>query len=283
MLWMIKFGTTSVAAIVALRLLANHDVHIVTTTDSQNYAVAAEYLNRSTHSTVLVGSSLTFRLSEHYFQSSDVENLSLAGGSPATGMAIIAGAPTPKLVLVEANILNRRLDESFITKLEGRASSVFRPVRSAAARYETLMHPPVKKRQVSSQVARLIAELPSNVINPDFVKLALSQAADPPPRDAVLRGLSDIRRYKALLESRGVKVLLFHMPYSPQYEVTPFAAFSTQMATEAYPNVGSWLPINVDRSQLRWTDGVHLDERSAALIARAIEEAIENLTARGSL
>ncbi|MGY4357895.1 hypothetical protein ACVW0J_004388 [Bradyrhizobium sp. i1.7.7] len=84
MFWMIKFGTTAVVAIAALRLGANYDVHtIVTTTESQNYAVAAKYLNRRTHNTVLVGSSLTFRLSENYFRSDDIENLSLAGGSPA--------------------------------------------------------------------------------------------------------------------------------------------------------------------------------------------------------
>ena len=283
MLWIIKFGIATIVAIAALKLAAIHDVHIVTTTDSQNYAVAAEYLNRSTHNTVLVGSSLTFRLSAHYFQSSNVENLSLTGGAPATGMAIIAGAPTPKLVIVEMNILNRRLDESFIARLDDRAPSVFRPVRSAAARYETLMHPPVKKRQISSQVARLIAEPPSDAINPDLVQLALNQAVDPPPRDAVLRGLSDIRKYKALLESRGVKVLLFHMPYSPRYEVTPYAVFSTELASEAFPNDNSWLRINVDRSQLRWTDGVHVDDRSAAIIAREIEQEVGNLTAGGGL
>jgi hypothetical protein len=277
---MIKFGTTTIAAIIALKLAAIYNVHIVTTTDSQNYAVAANYLNRSTHSTVLVGSSLTFRLSERYFQSSDVENLSLTGGSPATGMAIIAGAATPKLVIVEVNILNRPLDESFIARLDGPA--VFRPVRSAAAHYETSMHPPAKKQQLDSEVVRLIAGPPSAPADPAFVQLAIDQAAEPPPIEAVLHGLSDIRKYKALLESRGVKVMLFHMPCSPPYEVTPFAAFSTQMASEAYPGNSSWLSINVDRSQLRWTDGVHLDDRSAAIMARAIEEAIENLARAGA-
>lgn len=284
MLWMIKFGITAVVAIAALRLGANYDVRtIVTTTESQNYAVAAKYLNRGTHNTVLVGSSLTFRLSENYFRSDYVENLSLAGGSPATGMAIIAGAPTPKLVLVEANILNRVLDESFIRRVIDRTSLTFRPIRSAAAYYETLMHPSFKKEQVRSVVDRLIAQPPSDVVNSDLVQFAMNDAAVRPPIDPVRRGLSDIRKYKALLESRGVKVLLFHMPYSLQYEATPFAMFSTQMASEAFPNADSWLPINVDLSQLRWTDGVHLDERSAAVVAQAIEGSIEGLTARGGL
>src|SRR5262249_27411771 len=118
MLWMIKFCITAAIAIAALRLGAGYDIHtIAITTDSQNHEIAAKYLNRGTHDTVLVGSSLTFRLSEDYFQSDDVENLALAGRSAATGLAIVAEAPTPKLVLVEANILDRILDKSFISKL----------------------------------------------------------------------------------------------------------------------------------------------------------------------
>ncbi|WP_143198725.1 hypothetical protein [Bradyrhizobium sp. AS23.2] len=281
---MIKFCITAVVAIAALRLGASYDVHtLVTTTDSQNHAVAARYLNRSTHNTVLVGSSLTFRLSENYFRSSDVENLSLAGGAPATGMAIIAGAPTPKLVLVEANILNRILDEGFVSRLNDRNSPAFRPVRSAAAYYETLMHPPLNKEQVRSGVDRLIAQPPSDVVDSALVQFAINDAATRPSIDAVRRGLSDIRKYKELLESRGAKVLLFHMPYSLQYEATPYATLSTQMASEAFPNPDSWLPINVDPLQLRWTDGVHLDERSAALVSQAIEKSIESSVSGGSL
>lgn len=41
---------------------------------------------------------------------------------------------------------------------------------------------------------------------------------------------------------------------------------------------GRWLPIKPPMSELRWADGVHLDERSALLVVRAIESA---LAARG--
>lgn len=94
-----------------------------------------------------------------------------------------------------------------------------------------------------------------------------------PSAEAARQGLLDIKRYKTLLESRGARVLLFHMPYSPQFEATPFADASTRMAAEAFPDAASWLTIGVDPSQLRWTDGVHLDARSAAMVGRAIEAA----------
>ena len=274
MLWMLKFGITALAAMALLRLAGNHDMQTLsTTTEAQNYAVSAKYLNGWSHKTVLVGSSLTFRLSEDYFESPNIENLSLAGGSPVTGLEIIASAATPRLVLVEANVLNRVVDRDLIAKLKDRGSSVFRPVRSAAAYYETLMHPPLKKEQVRSRIDGLIAQPPSDTVDAGLVEQTMREARVIPSTEAIRQGLFDIQRYKTLLESRGAKVLLFHMPYSPQFEATPFAAASTRMAAEGFPDAASWLMISLDPSQLRWTDGIHLDTRSAAMVARAIEAA----------
>src|SRR6202035_638968 len=60
---------------------------------------------------VLVGSSLTFRLKEEYFATSSLRNLALAGGSPVTGLEIVANQPRlPRIVLVEANVLSRPVD-----------------------------------------------------------------------------------------------------------------------------------------------------------------------------
>src|SRR6476646_2716878 len=48
---------------------------------------------------VLVGSSLTFRLKEEYFATTKLRNLALAGGSPVTGLEIVANQPRlPKIV-----------------------------------------------------------------------------------------------------------------------------------------------------------------------------------------
>jgi hypothetical protein len=39
------------------------------------------------------------------------------------------------------------------------------------------------------------------------------------------------------------------------------------------------LPVQVDRSELRWADGVHLDERSAVIVAQAMERALASARA----
>jgi hypothetical protein len=38
-----------------------------------------------------------------------------------------------------------------------------------------------------------------------------------------------------------------------------------------------WLPVDVSRSELRWADGVHLDERSAVIVTQAMERALASV------
>jgi hypothetical protein len=44
-----------------------------------------------------------------------------------------------------------------------------------------------------------------------------------------------------------------------------------------FPDPTLWLPIDVATGELRWLDGVHLDERSAMLVSRSIDGAIGRL------
>jgi hypothetical protein len=38
-----------------------------------------------------------------------------------------------------------------------------------------------------------------------------------------------------------------------------------------FPEPQNWIPLNGSLPDLRWADGVHLDERSAVMIARQID------------
>ena len=51
-------------------------------------------------------------------------------------------------------------------------------------------------------------------------------------------------------------------------------AMSKAIVHAAFPDHARWLPINPPLGELRWADGVHLDERSALLVVRAIESAL---------
>ena len=76
---------------------------------------------------VLVGSSLTFRLKEEYFATPRLRNLALAGGSPVTGLEIVANQPRlPKIILVETNVLSRATDEVLVAQvfIEGKCRAI---------------------------------------------------------------------------------------------------------------------------------------------------------------
>src|SRR5215813_9050074 len=94
--WMAK---CSVGALLACRVAASLlggglEMPATPTGDGSLYTLNRYFLG-PTPDIVLVGSSLTFRLSEAYFNSPNVRNLALAGGSPLTGLAIVANQPHP--------------------------------------------------------------------------------------------------------------------------------------------------------------------------------------------
>ena len=77
-----------------------------------------------------------------------------------------------------------------------------------------------------------------------------------------------------MVEQRGARVFLFELPYSEPIEGTRFAATTRKIIHAAFSDSNRWLPIEVNRSELRWADGVHLDERSAVVVAQAMERAL---------
>lgn len=281
MSWLIKFAVTAAVGILAVKLIGGTGAQsIVTTTDGMNLLKTTKYLDETSHDVVLVGSSLSARLSEGYFTSLKIDNLALAGGASVTGLEIIAAAAArPKLVLVEANILSRPLDTDLIAKSTVR-DPVFQPVRWAVGTYERFLHPPKTKEEGHQEADRLLSRPPENVVDGRAVERAIGEASTPAPSGVIEKSLFEIRRLKFALEAKGVSVLLLQVPCSDAIETAPFASTTTRLAAAAFPDQSSWLQIDVDRSQLRWTDGVHLDERSAILVSRAIEAATGKLNAR---
>jgi hypothetical protein len=46
-----------------------------------------------------------------------------------------------------------------------------------------------------------------------------------------------------------------------------------------FPDPRRWLRIDVNRNELRWADGVHLDERSAVIVTQAMERELASVAA----
>jgi len=253
-----------------------------TTTRDGTLITLNRYVREPTPDVALVGSSLTFRLKEEYFATPRLRNLALAGGSPVTGLEIVANQPRlPRLVLIEANVLSRAPDAALIERYS-RSGGVaeplfFRPVRTAVAAYENWLHAPLSHAQVASALDQLLKQPPSNFDNRVYAERALQQFDDQDPTAATLANADRVEQLIASIEARGSRALLFELPYSEPLEGSRSAAITREIVHARFSAPDRWLPIAYARRDLRWADGVHLDERSAVIVSQSIDRVLSSL------
>jgi hypothetical protein len=284
--WLIKCGAGAAILLIAcgfatMRFGTGLQMPATTTRDG-TLITLSRYMREPVPDVVLVGSSITFRLKEEYFATSRVRNLALAGGSPVTGLEIVANQPLlPKFILVEANVLARPTDTALVERYSRGDTEplFFRPVRAAVAAYEQRLHAPLTHEQVALDLRKLIGQPPSDFDNRIYADRALQQFNAEDPADAARFNVKRIEELIRMVEQRGARVLLFELPYSEPIEGSRLAAATREIVRAAFPDPNRWLPIEVNRSELRWADGVHLDERSAVIVTRAMEHALSSARA----
>jgi hypothetical protein len=84
-----------------------------------------------------------------------------------------------------------------------------------------------------------------------------------------------IQELITIFESRGAKVYLLYLPYADGYDHHAYAKRSREIASgngaftcQRCIDVRKLVAVE----ELRWTDGVHLDERSALIVVEALEK-----------
>jgi len=284
--WLIKCGVAAAIVLIAcgfatVRFGSGLQMPATTTRDG-TLITLSRYLREPVPDIVLLGSSITFRLKEEYFATPRMRNLALAGGSPVTGLEIVANQPRlPQYILVEANVLARPADAALVERYSrGETEPLFfRPVRAAVAAYEQRLHAPLTHEQVALDLRRLVGQPPGDFDNRIYVDRALQQFNAEDPTDAAQRNAKRIRELIRVLEQRGARVFLFELPYAEPIERSRFAATTREIVRAAFADSKRWLPIEVSRSELRWADGVHLDERSAVIVTQAMERALASARA----
>jgi hypothetical protein len=249
-----------------------------TTTRDGSLITLNRYLREATPDVVMVGSSVTWRLKEEYFSMPKFRNLALAGGSPVTGLMIVAYQPNhPKIILIETNVLSRAVDTELVEKFSrgGQDDPQFiRPIRTVVAVYENWNHAPMDQRRALAEREELLRQPPSGFDNRIYVGRALHQLNQEDPVDAVRSNIEQLRELIELVEKRGSRVFLIELPFSPEIEATRSAKVTKDLARDAFPDWQQWLLINPSETDLRWADGVHLDERSALIVVESIERAL---------
>ena len=279
--WLVKCGAGAAIVLIACgfataRFGGGLQMPATTTRDG-TLITLSRYLREPVPDTVLVGSSITFRLREEYFTTRGLRNLALGGGSPVTGLEIVANQPRlPAAILVEANVLARRPDAALVERYSRGTTEplFFRPVRAAVAAYEQRLRPPLTHEQVALDLRRLVGQPPSDFDNRIYVDRAQQQFNAEDPTYVAQLNAKRIEELIRIVEQRGARVFLFELPYAEPIEGSRSAAATREIIHAAFPDSNRWLSIELNRSELRWADGVHLDERSAVIAAGAMERTL---------
>ncbi|MGY3605032.1 MULTISPECIES: hypothetical protein [unclassified Bradyrhizobium] len=278
--WLIKSAVAAALLLLACGIATarfGHTLQLPATTARDGALVIVNrYVDNPVPDVVLVGSSLTFRLREEYFETPRVGNLAFAGGSPVTALEILASQrQLPKLIVVETNILSRAPDADLVKRFstkEGHEALFLRPIRTAVAAYENRVHAPVTHAQIAARLKSLLAQPPGNFDNHVYLQRAIGEMESEDPSAPAKVNIETIGRLIEVLEQRGARVLLMEMPYAAPIETSLYVRTTREIVHRAFPDQSRWLPIDVDRSELRWDDGVHLDARSAVLVSRYLDE-----------
>ncbi|MEQ1860078.1 MAG: hypothetical protein ABMA13_09090 [Chthoniobacteraceae bacterium] len=219
----------------------------------------------------VLGSSLADRLPERFFTLTPTRNLALPGGSPLTGMMLVESlASTPGTIVVEINVLDRKPRPELIERYRSPALvrlREFKPLRTAVNALLPLN---------ANDARKLRAKPPHDYDTATLIRHSLvaldRRAFEAPTREHA----TEIARIADVLEARGSRVFFVQLPMDPALEQSRYFTRTKQIMQDAAARPDRWLDLRVERGQLRWIDGAHLDERSALLVIEAIEQAVQH-------
>jgi hypothetical protein len=123
----------------------------------------------------------------------------------------------------------------------------------------------------------LISEPPHDFDNHIYAERAFQQLNTEDPTVAAQMNAKRIQELISIVEQRGARLFLFEVPYSTPIEVAQSVKITREIVHGEFPDPDRWLHLDYQRSELRWADSVHLDDRSAVILSRSIDRALSSL------
>ena len=279
--WLIKFMATLALLYAgcwaAPRIFGDVPQFPAVTSEDLQASVLDRYFKLPQLEIVIVGSSLAWHLKDWYFERGNIRNAALAGGTPLTALAIIAAAPSarPRAIAVEINVLDRPRDERlFETFKDSKPPRLPLPLmRTLAAWYEGARNGslPYDRTKIQS----VLASSPGPDRSSRSVDAIWSDWNQPLKRDVLVEHARQLQALAKKLESQGVRVFFFEMPYPSRLNDSLYARTMHEAFWEVIgPNDQRRLDLRYPVDAMRSLDGVHLDTRSAVVFAAALEAAI---------
>jgi len=243
----------------------------------RSYPALSRYVFERTPDIAIVGSSMSFRLYEGYFDT-PLRNLSIGGGSAATSLAIINRYRSiPSLILVETNILSRPIDKELVDAFGANPSEPyqwFKPARAAIS----WVYYWIKYKSEAENAKRLPLLRPETYDIRASVNTTVREYAGKNWDEIMSPRMRELAELIRELERRGCKMLLFELPSPPEIRDDAYVRVARKLAKGAFPDESHWLPISDE--ELRWVDASHMDERSAILVAQQIDRQLTRILAQ---
>ena len=246
----------------------------------ENAGKAQRYIFSSTQpAVILAGSSLSARIPEYRFDRC-FTNLSLVGGAAIDSLEVArVRTHLPKLILVEANIIERPLDRGFLSEISGflpRHFQLFRvdakPVNFLLSSLYSLNH------SKESEFARQLASKPdprARDIGLNIERHSYNTRIDQSILDTQLTAY---RRILADLKAKGVLVIFFEMPIHRTLRNSPRAVQIRQALSGAFPGVEYFnLQDFKAFGEIETTDGIHLSTSEAVRVGDVLLEKVRAL------
>jgi hypothetical protein len=258
----------SFAAYAAFVQLAPFSVPVVQNQIDSNMMRAQNFL-AAPPATVLVGSSLTYRLPEKVL-GPDTANIGLMGGSALTGLSLVdRSGERPGLVLIESNLFDRPLDQQavdaqlrFPERILRRYFRVFRtgydPANLLWRALTGMTHQTEVEAVLTPQAARA------------FYAEQQQFKARPPEVQLFRHHLQQAQAMVASLQAKGIRVGFFEMPIDPGLSGSPADTMMRRAIAKVFPaSRYCWLHLQVPGGA-HTVDGVHLTPEDSALVAQRI-------------
>jgi hypothetical protein len=279
LIWLLKAALTAAVALLLCAVIvpAITGANPIQVSESDGEAAPAliEYQNEPIPQTVLVGTSLTYRLQEPFFLPLKVRNLAIPGRSILTGLEIVASYPTlPANIFVETNVMTWSADEDFVRKFSHRYGPRFEiepPLRALIGHLENHRVQSKRRAQVDENI---LNQPPAEYDNNIYVERAKAEWSGHGSDAAIKSNIDAVAAVVKAIEARGSKVYFFELPLAPGMADTALAVTTRTAFHQRFNDSSRWLPFNYPVDQLRFRDHAHLDERSALVVARAMRASI---------
>ena len=279
--WFIRFGVTFAVTFAICwaipRIYDQVPDFPLINSDRPHVRILNHYFGSPAPVIALAGSSLTERLKEPYFERRDLRNLGFGGGSPLTGLTVLAGTAwkRPAVVAIEANIMSRGVDQNLVHEFRkvDHPIATFASFRTLLALHQRRLDGPPPAFDPARCEGIFRTPPARALVTTDDTTSVRVEYDNPVVDDRIHKDVALLKTLVEVLETRGIRAYFYELPTMPALESARYVR-TTRSALSEYFGPDRWLKLKYPASELRWDDAVHFDDRSAVILACALERAL---------